>query len=559
MVCRRGVAAASGRDSPTHSAHNRKMSRIGHFLWLLAAGKIMRCRVKATNELVAVKVYERSRASCHMTRSGHRVLVRFVAHFRCASRPSLVPIDVQEDADIERRILKRLRAAPHPHLLPEHSSGAGLEMGARVDYAPMPYADGGDLLTYLREHDVTPAVAARHFVRIASAVRHLHSMGWAHRDVSLENVLLVTEDAGDVETVDAGVRPVLGDYGLAVELGPCPAPTSCRPGKPGYMSPEIYQFKPYDAASNDVYSLGVVLFGLLARALPYNAPSSNDVAFRMIQEGRLADLLDAWSLSSRFKGGAMELVSSMLHRDPAQRPSLDEVLAHRWCADAVAHCKCGSPAVPAATACAFMEDTIVSMAGSDAVVEDECKAVPAPAAELLVDDALTGLADDDLTGLAGSPDGEDVVDAVDLGDSCATTGVGLSNDDAADVEVDADVNVDDASDSDDSHLASPSEECDQCVCDGSLTHDELSTALAHVDSPAHDRHTKAARMSGDDGCGVVVVANKRHADHLPSIATSSCGQATQPEAQGDLVVTDAADGCGVSRQSSAALAPVDAA
>lgn len=39
-------------------------------------GKIMRCRVKATGALVAIKVYERARAASHRTRSGHTVLVR---------------------------------------------------------------------------------------------------------------------------------------------------------------------------------------------------------------------------------------------------------------------------------------------------------------------------------------------------------------------------------------------------------------------------------------------------------------------------------------------------
>lgn len=385
-------------------------------------GKIMRCRVKESGDLVAVKVYERTRADLHLTRSGHTVL---------------------EDAPTEISILKCLRDQPHAHLLGEHESGRNLAMGARVDYAPMPFADGGDLLTYLRENDVSPCVAARHFVRIASAVQHLHSMGWAHRDVSLENVLLISESVEDNPAVDAGVRPVLGDYGLAVRLGDCPAPTGCRPGKPGYMSPEIYQFKAYNAAENDVYSLGVVLFGLLARALPYNAPSHNDVAFRMIQDGRLQELLEAWSLSSRFRGGAVDLVSSMLHKDPSKRPSLEEVLAHRWCADAVAYC------LPAA---ASDTSVVSSVDGADErptkVEEDECKATSTGDASICPGDNTTHDVQDD-----------NVID-LDFGDV-------------------ADVVLSDSDGETDLVLA-PTAECDECVCDTSLSKEDMSSALARV-------------------------------------------------------------------------------
>lgn len=359
----------------------------------------------------------------------------------------------------------------------EHPCGARLQPGLRVDYGAMQYADGGDMLTYLRGHDVSPDVARRHFVRIASAVLHLHKMGWAHRDVSLENVLLVSEAGPDNKAVDGGVRPLLGDYGLAVRLGDCPAPIASRPGKPGYMCPEIYSFKSYNAAAADVYSLGVVLFGLLARALPYNAPTHSDVAFRMIQSGQLADLLHAWSLTSRFRGGAMDLVERMLSRDPAKRPSMKEVLRHPWCAPALEQCGvCLDDPTPVATC-----------QGSD---EEEAKAdsVGSVCCESDVDVAV-----------APAPAPAPASQPAAVASHMAHTVSGGLPDGATANELQSDDDGDDSCD--DGSVASPMEECDDCVCDASMSHDDMQRALGRISGgdESTPRHAKTASAADEVG------------------------------------------------------------
>ena len=80
-----------------------------------------------------------------------------------------------------------------------------------------------------------------------------------------------------------------------------------------------------------MFSLGVVLFALLARSLPFNySDGKRDMAFHMIENGRLEGLLEAWALRKRFSDDAVDLVSRLLHCAPAGRMSMAEALAHPW-------------------------------------------------------------------------------------------------------------------------------------------------------------------------------------------------------------------------------------
>lgn len=283
-------------------------------------GKVMRARVRSTGEAVAIKVFDTRRAERHTTRAGAPVL---------------------EDAATELRLLRHL-AQPqhaHPNLMGMHPSESHLASSDRVLHAVMDFADAGDLLGHLRAHDLSEDDARDLFMQILGAVRHLHAMGWAHRDISLENILMVSNKKEEEEEEEnkktASPRPVLCDFGLAredpsEELRPS---IRCRPGKQGYMAPEIYAYKPYTGAAADMYSLGVVLFGLLARSLPYTYPCrSMDAAFRMIQDGQLDALLRAWRLRGRFSDDAVDLVAGLMRTDPAARLTMEQVVAHPWCA-----------------------------------------------------------------------------------------------------------------------------------------------------------------------------------------------------------------------------------
>lgn len=108
--------------------------------------------------------------------------------------------------------------------------------------------------------------------RLARGLAHGHGRGVLHRDVKPKNVLL-----------DRGGRAFLGDFGLArlVDLSTITRSSDVQ-GTPHYMSPEqaLASRRPVDARS-DQYSLGVVLFELLALELPYLGRSSREVLERI--------------------------------------------------------------------------------------------------------------------------------------------------------------------------------------------------------------------------------------------------------------------------------------
>jgi BR serine/threonine kinase len=92
------------------------------------------------------------------------------------------------------------------------------------------------------------------FRQICLAVEYLHSHGICHRDLKPENILLDTHH-----------RIKLADLGFARWMRRNIADTSC--GSPHYAAPEVIGGVQYDGRRADIWSLGVVLFALLAALL----------------------------------------------------------------------------------------------------------------------------------------------------------------------------------------------------------------------------------------------------------------------------------------------------
>jgi len=145
----------------------------------------------------------------------------------------------------------------HPHIVPIFSAGEA----AGLFYYVMPYVEGESLRQRLLRERRLPLEAALHITRdVADALAFAHAQGIIHRDIKPENILL------------SGDHAIVADFGIARAISAAGALTLTQTGQsigsPGYMSPEQALGTGDLDARTDIYSLGCVLFEMLAGEPP---------------------------------------------------------------------------------------------------------------------------------------------------------------------------------------------------------------------------------------------------------------------------------------------------
>jgi eukaryotic-like serine/threonine-protein kinase len=145
-----------------------------------------------------------------------------------------------------------------------------IDLGQFDDHKPyilMEYVDGRSLEAELRERGPLPiATALRIAARVADTMVIAHHASIIHRDLKPANLMLVREGDGDfaVKLLDFGIARASGELKLTRTA------QNMIMGTPGYWSPEAVAGKTMDGRA-DVFSLGVILFEMLAGDLPFAA------------------------------------------------------------------------------------------------------------------------------------------------------------------------------------------------------------------------------------------------------------------------------------------------
>jgi serine/threonine-protein kinase len=174
------------------------------------------------------------------------------------------------------RFLREIQIAArltHPHILPLHDSG---EAGG-LPYYVMPYVEGETLRGRLTRERQLPIEDALRITReVADALGYAHHRDIVHRDIKPENILFQT---GHAVVSDFGIARAINVAGKGRMTG-----TGIAVGTPGYMSPEQAGGDEELDGRSDVYSLGCVLFEMLAGGPPFTGWSAQAILARQTLE-----------------------------------------------------------------------------------------------------------------------------------------------------------------------------------------------------------------------------------------------------------------------------------
>lgn len=195
-------------------------------------------------------------------------------------------------------------------------------------YTLMEYCDGGELYDQLGDGPLTEEQSRRYFNQIVNGLEYCHSMGVAHRDMSLEN--LIYSRKGDlVKIIDFGMclrvpkDEVTGAFLYLRPQGRC--------GKRNYIAPEVLQnSQPFNPMKADIWAIGVILFTMLSGFPPVESAQTADPRYRMISAGHLRTLIDNWNVSHLLSESVVGLIEGLMKPNPGDRFTMSEIIAHPW-------------------------------------------------------------------------------------------------------------------------------------------------------------------------------------------------------------------------------------
>jgi len=205
----------------------------------------------------------------------------------------------QESLSAEIRKLARLEGEPHvlPYLTSETDEDKALILVTR-------YMDSGNLCDYVKEKGTLDEEKALEITRqIAVALRSAHKLDIHHKDVKPQNVFGRRSEEGEITWH-------LGDWGLASTKDKNDSRTKQFSGTLEYIAPEVADGKRFP--KTDVYALGCTLYFMLTGTPPFTGNPA-----QVIEKHRKAEP----EIPEKFTPGVKSLLSSMLAKEPKDRPS----------------------------------------------------------------------------------------------------------------------------------------------------------------------------------------------------------------------------------------------
>ena len=176
-------------------------------------------------------------------------------------------------------------------------------------YIIMEYCEKGELFDYIVSKErLGQFEASNYFYQLINGVDYLHKMCFAHRDLKPENLLLTKNNLLKII-----------DFGLCHDFdGTKLLKTKC--GSPSYASPEILKGNPYNAFKSDIWSCGIILYGMLCGFLPFDGDTNQEIFKQIIQcKPEFPSFLEEDSVN---------LLIGILNPNPEERLSIEKIKNH---------------------------------------------------------------------------------------------------------------------------------------------------------------------------------------------------------------------------------------
>jgi tetratricopeptide (TPR) repeat protein/predicted Ser/Thr protein kinase len=223
-------------------------------------------------------------------------------------KPGFAGSEMLRRFDRESRALARMH---HVGIAQIYEAGTAETGSGQQPYFAMEFIHGVRLREYAESRRLSVRERLELMAKICEPVEHAHQQGIIHRDLKPSNILV--DETGQPKILDFGVARLTDSDAQVTkqtDLGQLV-------GTLAYMSPEQVLANPQELDKrSDVYALGVILYELLAKRLPYQLSDELYEAVRCIRE---EDPVRLSSISRAFRGDVETIVAKALEKDKARR------------------------------------------------------------------------------------------------------------------------------------------------------------------------------------------------------------------------------------------------